>query len=124
MASIASLDCIHIKGIRAYGYVGFLPEEQVLGQWFEVDLVLWLDLTAASQSDDLTQTYDYSVDVPKIQHLIQTVRYSLLEKLADEIAAIALTSPRIEQVQVRLIKPNPPIPDFNGQIVVEITRSR
>lgn len=124
MASIASLDCIYIQGIRAYGYIGFLPEEQVLGQWFEVDLALWLDLTAASQSDDLTQTYDYSVDVPKIQRLIQTARCNLLEKLVDEIAAIVLASPQIEQVQVRLIKPNPPIPDFSGRIVVEIMRSR
>jgi 7,8-dihydroneopterin aldolase/epimerase/oxygenase len=123
MASITS-DCIHINGIRAYGYTGFIPEEQVLGQWFEVDLSLWLDLTAAGQSDQLAQTYDYSVDVPKIQHLIQTVKYNLLEKLASEIAAIVLTSSRIQQVQVRLTKPTPPIPGFSGQIVVEIIRSR
>ncbi len=36
------MDCIHVTGIRAYGYTGYLPEEQSLGQWFEVDLKLWL----------------------------------------------------------------------------------
>ncbi len=124
MAADASLDCIYITGIRAYGYVGFLPEEQVLGQWFEVDLAIWTDLRTAAQSDELLQTYDYSVDVPKIQHLIQTARYKLIEKLADEISAIALTSPQVQQVRVRLTKPNPPIPNFSGQVVLEITRAR
>ncbi|HEY9734659.1 MAG TPA: dihydroneopterin aldolase, partial [Trichocoleus sp.] len=49
-------DHIHVTGIRAYGYIGALPEENVLGQWFEVDLTLWLDLAPAGESDDLTQT--------------------------------------------------------------------
>lgn len=31
------MDSIHVTGIRCYGYTGLLPEEQVLGQWFEVD---------------------------------------------------------------------------------------
>ena len=39
------MDCIYLTGIRAYGYTGYLKEEQVLGQWFEVDVKLWLDLS-------------------------------------------------------------------------------
>ena len=123
MVSNPTLDCIHINGIRAYGYVGFFPEEQILGQWFEVDLTVWTDLAAAAQSDELSQTYDYSSDIAKIQHLIQTVKYKLIEKLANEIAAIVLTSPQVQQVRVRLTKPNPPIPNFSGQIMLEITRA-
>lgn len=117
-------DCIHINGIRAYGYVGFFPEEQILGQWFGVDLAVWTDLATAGESDELSQTYDYSNDVAKIQHLIETVKYRLIEKLAAEIAAIVLASPQVQQVRVRLIKPNPPIPNFSGQIMLEITRGR
>jgi len=124
MVSNFTPDCIHIKGIRAYGYVGFLPEEQVLGQWFQVDLTIWTDLSVAGQSDELSETYDYSSDVPKIQHLIQTVKYKLIEKLANDIAAILLTSPQVEQVQVRLTKLTPPIPNFSGQVALEITRTR
>ena len=115
---------MYIKGIRAFGYIGFLPEEQILGQWFEVDLKIWADLSAAGQSDELSETYDYSDVVPKIQHLIQTVKYKLIEKLADEIAALVLISPQVEQVQVQLTKLTPPIPDFSGQVVLEITRTR
>ena len=124
MVSRSIPDCMYIKGIRAFGYIGFLPEEQVLGQWFEVDLKIWADLSAAGQSDELSETYDYSNVVPKIQHLIQTVKYKLIEKLADEIAALVLISPQVEQVQVQLTKLTPPIPDFSGQVVLEITRTR
>lgn len=44
-------DCIHLQGIRAYGYTGVLPAEQTLGQWFEVNVSLWVDLALAGKSD-------------------------------------------------------------------------
>ena len=53
------MDSIQVSGIRAYGYVGYLPEERVLGQWFEVDLTLWVDLAIAGKSDDIADTLDY-----------------------------------------------------------------
>jgi dihydroneopterin aldolase len=118
------MDCIHVNGIRAYGYTGYLPEEQVLGQWFEVALIVWLDLTAAGNSDQLDQTYDYSQDVTTIQELIKTAKYKLIEKLAEEIAAIVLASEQVKMVQVRLTKVSPPIPNFDGNICLEITRSK
>lgn len=123
----ARMDCIHINGIRAYGYTGFLPEEQVLGQWFEVDLTLWIDLAPAGVSDHLVDTYDYSQAVPMVQAFIQTAKYQLIEKLAEEIAAIVLNSEPaklIDQVRVRLTKLQPPIPNFSGQVSLEITRTR
>lgn len=116
------MDCIHVNGIRAYGYTGYLPEEQVLGQWFEVDFTVWLDLSLAGKSDQLDQTYDYSQSVAAIQNLIQTVKYQLIEKLAAEVAAIVLASEQVEKVQVRLTKLRPPIPNFSGQVSLEIMR--
>jgi dihydroneopterin aldolase len=118
------MDCIYIKGIQAYGYTGFLPEEQVLGQWFEVDLTVWCDIALAGQSDDLSQTYDYSQVVVEIQRLIQTVKYRLMEKLAEKIATLALAAGPTEQVQVRLTKLRPPIPNFSGQVSLEIVRHK
>jgi 7,8-dihydroneopterin aldolase/epimerase/oxygenase len=117
-------DCIHLTRIRAYGYTGVLPEEQVLGQWYEVDLTLWLNLATAGQSDRLEDTYDYSANVAAIQELIKTARFQLIEKLATAIADIVLQSPKIEQVKVRLTKCTPPIPNFDGRVAVEIARTR
>jgi len=122
MKEIGALDTVHLTGIRAYGYTGLYAEEQSLGQWFEVDLILWVDLTQPGKSDRIEDTYDYRSDVKSIQELIRTARFYLIEKLVDAIAQVALSSDKVKQVRVRLTKVSPPIPDFSGKVSVEITR--
>ncbi|NJR39577.1 MAG: dihydroneopterin aldolase [Leptolyngbyaceae cyanobacterium CSU_1_4] len=116
-------DAIYVNGIRAFGYLGVLPEERTMGQWFNVDLIIQLDLSKAGASDRLDDTYDYCNAVTAIQNCIQTSNVQLLESAAERIAAIVLTADRVQQVQVRLTKLVPPIPDFSGTITVEVTRS-
>ena len=130
MTSVLSLlgdigmDCLHLTGIRCYGYTGYLPEEQVLGQWFEVDVVLWLDLSAAGKSDAIEDTLDYRSIISNVQQLVKTSKFALVERLTTVIAESILAADGVAQVQVRLTKPTPPIPDFTGQIIVELTRAK
>ncbi|MCP2728706.1 dihydroneopterin aldolase [Limnofasciculus baicalensis] len=118
------MDSIQLTGIRGYGYTGYLPEEQVLGQWFEVDLTLWLDLAPAGESDDISDTLDYRVVIETVKELVKTAKFALVEKLASAIADSILKLDMVQQVQVRLTKPAAPIPDFGGRITIDITRSR
>ncbi len=122
------MDSIHLSGIRCYGYTGALPEEQILGQWFEVELTLWLDLTVAGRSDRLDDTLDYRTVIASVQTLVKTAKFALLERLATAIADVVLhqaaTTTPTQQVRVRLCKLAAPIPDFGGAITVELTRSR
>jgi dihydroneopterin aldolase len=117
------MDCIQVTGIRSYGYTGYLQEEQVLGQWFEVDLTMWLDLAAAGQSDDITDTLDYRRAIETVKQLVKTGKFALVEKLANAIADAILKLDRVQQVQVRLTKLAAPIPDFGGKITIDITRT-
>lgn len=119
---VLSMDCIQINKIRSYGYTGYLPEERVLGQWFEVDLTLWLDLAAAGESDDIADTLDYRQAIETVKQLITGSKVSLVEKLASAIADALLQLDQVERVQVRLSKPAAPIPDFGGTITIDITR--
>ena len=116
-------DAIHVNGIRAFGNLGVLLEERTMGQWFNVDLTIQVDLSKAGISDRLADTYDYCNAVTAIQNYIQTSEVQLLEAAAEAIAAIVLTANIVQQVQVRLTKLVPPIPHFGGTIAVEITRS-
>lgn len=119
------MDAIRLSGIRAYGYVGYLPEEQVLGQWFNVDLTIWIDLSQAGNSDRIENTLDYRLVIEATQQLIQTERCALIESLASKIADMVLmTNDRVTQVRVELSKPNAPIPNFSGEVKVDITRQR
>ncbi len=119
------MDCIHLTGIRGYGYTGFLPEEQVLGQWFEVDVKLWLDLSTAAKTDAITDTIDYRSVISLVQNLVKTSKFALVERLAGAIAdSIIQECDRVIQVQVNLSKPAAPIPDFGGKITIELTRTK
>lgn len=118
------MDAIHVTGIRAYGYTGALAEEQVLGQWFTVDLTLWLDLSVSGVSDHLSDTLDYQEAIAIVTHQIQTAKHNLIERLATAIADELLTLPLLQKVRVRLTKERPPIPHFPGTVQIEIERSR
>lgn len=117
------MDSIQLTGIRCYGYVGLLPEEQVLGQWFEVDLTLWLDLAAAGVSDEISDTLDYRQAIATVKQLVKTSSFALVEKLAQAIAHSILKLDKVQQVRVQLIKCAAPIPDFDGKIIIDITRT-
>lgn len=118
------MDAIHLTGIRYYGYTGYLPEERILGQWFEVDLTIWLDLAVAGESDAIEDTFDYRPAIAAVKELITTSKFSLIERLASAIAKAILSFSQVERVRVQLTKLSPPIPDFTGKISIEILRSK
>ena len=109
---------------RCYSYTGLLPEENVLGQWFEVDLTLWLDLSTSATSDDIKDTIDYRQGIAIVKDVIKNSQFALVEKLTEIIAQRLLTLDGMTKVRVRLSKVAPPIPDFGGSIVIDITRSK
>ncbi len=118
------MDKLEITGIRCYGYTGFFSEEQTLGQWFEVDLAFWLDLSLAAQNDRLEDTLDYRRVIETVKTIVEQSKFALIEKLVETIATKILETESVDKVQVRLVKVSPPIPDFSGSIKLEITRSR
>lgn len=119
------MDSINLTGIRCYGYVGYLPEEQVLGQWFEVDVKLWLDISTAAVTDAIEDTIDYRRVINQVQHLVKTSQFALVERLAGAIAdSILQQSDRLTQVQVTVSKVAAPIPDFGGKISIELTKTQ
>lgn len=117
------MDTIRLSGIKAYGYTGALPEENILGQWFEAEITLYLDLVQASESDNLADTCDYRDIIDNAMQIIRAERFRLIERLAGVIASSTLTADqRLQQVTVKVTKLSPPIADFSGQVSVEITR--
>jgi 7,8-dihydroneopterin aldolase/epimerase/oxygenase len=118
-------DRLTIRKIRAYGYTGFLPEETKLGQWFEVDLIFQLDLSRSARTDEIGDTLDYREAIGCVKTIIQTQPFKLVERLTGAIAEALLALPLpFESVTVRLTKLTPPIPDFDGEITIELSRSR
>ncbi len=118
------LDVIQISGIRCYGYTGYFAEEQVLGQWFEVDLSIWLDLSITAANDQLEHSLNYAEVVERVKTLLETSRFKTIERLNAVITEAVLAFPPVHRVQSRLVKVSPPIPGFGGRIAIEMTRSK
>lgn len=118
------MDVIQLTGIRCYGYTGYLAEEQLLGQWFEVDLRLSLDLKPAGQSDRLEDTLDYRSIIAEVKEIISTQKFALVEKLAETLVQAVLKSDQVQRVELKLHKLAAPIPDFGGKITIELQRSK
>ena len=117
-------DRLTIRGLRAYGHTGFFAEEQRLGQWFAVDLCLWLNLAATGQSDDLQQGLDYAAVVAAVQELVEQARFRTIERLATAISERVLAWEQVNLVETTLTKLHPPIPGFSGQVAVTLRRRR
>ena len=103
-------DSIKLSNIKLYGYHGVNDFERENGQFFLINLQLFLDLKIAGLSDSLKDTVDYSKVYESIKNIIEGPSIKLLEKLAAVIAdEIFETFPQVGELKVEIEKPNPPI---------------
>ena len=65
------MDKIYVNGMKFYGYHGVFPEEQKLGQRFNVDVMLTLDLSKAGLSDDLDATVNYKEVYDAVKEIVE-----------------------------------------------------
>jgi len=116
-------DLIEIKGIKSFGYHGVLESEKVTGQDFYVDVVLEVDLSRASVSDDVADTINYAEVTDLVVREITGDPVSLIEKLAGNIAdRIKATYPQAATVSVTVHKPQAPVNAQVKDISVTINR--
>lgn len=116
------MDRIVIAGIRELGVHGALSEEQTRPQPFEVDLELLVDLSAAGRSDDLEETVDYSAVCESVSRVVASEHFQLLERLAERIAEVCTSDPRVLGVVVEVRKLHPPVRSMLDHVGVRIER--
>lgn len=120
-------DRISLRGMRFLGRHGVELEERLEPQPIEVDVELELDLAAPAASDELSDTIDYAVLFELVGDIVEGRSFRLLEALAGAIAAAVVSAhgaddPRLEWVEVRVRKPQAPLPGDLGAVEVGIRR--
>ncbi|ECJ9371415.1 dihydroneopterin aldolase [Listeria innocua] len=119
------MDKIYLNELAFYGYHGVLQEETKLGQTFRVSLILGLSTKKAGQSDSIDDTVSYADVYETVKGIVEGTPFKLIEALAEKIASEVLTDySLLEEITVKLIKPNPPIPGHYDSVAVEIKRKR
>jgi len=115
-------DVIHLRGLEFYAYHGALPEEQVLGQRFLIDMDLFFDLSQAGSTDQVEDTIHYGEVYQVIKACVTGDSHQLLEHLAEDLAQRVLGQFACTSLRVEVHKPQAPIPGIFRDVSVEIWR--
>src|SRR5690606_36054508 len=113
-----------LRNMVFQGRHGYYEHELRRPQRFEVDVELVLNLQPAGVDDDLDKSIDYGRVYAVVRQIVESTSFRLLEALAEAIAHEILADFPLDEVGVRIRKPEVelggPI-DYTG---VEIWRRR
>lgn len=98
-------DRIDIRDLRLRCIIGIQDWERKTLQDVLINLTLFADLSAAGQSDRIDDTVNYKTLCKQIIALTENSQFYLVEKLAEEIAHLALEDQRVASVRVSVEKP-------------------
>lgn len=118
------MDKIVLKGMSFFGRHGVTEAEREVGHQFVIDADIYVDLAEAGRTDEISKTVDYNEVYDKIAEVVTDNSYSLLEKLAQEMAESILSNHLVEKVELRVKKLSPPIAGQVKSAAVVIARRR
>lgn len=100
---------IHINGIRLHARHGVLPQEQLTGNDYIIDVRVGYDITRAAESDDVKDTLNYAElfatikeEMMKPSKLIEHVAGRIVKRLLNEHSGAT-------SVRLSITKQNPPM---------------
>jgi dihydroneopterin aldolase len=98
------VDRILLEGMTFSGRHGVSAAERERAQKFSVDIEVETDLKVPGQTDRVEDTVDYRLVRTIAMEVIEGESASLIETLADRIAARVLRLPKVDAVSVRIAK--------------------
>ena len=106
------MDIVFIRDLRVRGILGVHDRERQQPREILINVMLFTDTRRAAETDDLADCVDYSQTAQKIRALVapQTAgaggagRFTV-EAMAEDIANLCLSQPRVQKVAVRVEKP-------------------
>lgn len=116
-------DRLILKNMVFYGYHGAFAAERELGQRIEVDVELHLNLKPAGSADDLELSVNYVEVYTIVKDIVEEREFNLMEAIAETIAEEILSAYTLEEVVVRVRKPNPPSGGIMDYLEAEVRRS-
>jgi len=116
-------DRIQLTGLTVRGHHGVFDFEKENGQDFVIDIVVWIDLSAAAASDDVTDTLHYGELAEFAAGVVAGPSRDLIETVGAEIADGVMSRWPVHAVEVTVHKPAAPIPLTFTDVAVVIRRS-
>lgn len=98
------MDIIFLHDFKAKTLIGIYPWERIVPQTIQIDLEIALPTSHACQSDNIADALDYALIIEKINEILATHHFSLLEALAEHIAQTILTEFQSPWIKVNVAK--------------------
>ncbi len=118
-----NLDKIKIEKLVVFGTHGVYPEENALGQRFEVSVTMYTDTRQAGLTDALDASINYGDVSEWIRDFFASHTFQLIERVAEELAqGLLLRYESLKKVDVKVDKPWAPIHIPLESVGVEISR--
>lgn len=115
---------ILVKGIQLQAHCGVTEAERSEPQPILVDLSFRCPNKAAFQSDQLYDTVDYASITQCIRDVGERQRYTLLEKLTEDLCQALFQHFPLTLLKLWVRKIRAPIQDFSGSVGIRLIRSR
>ncbi len=116
------LDQIHIRDLLLRCIVGINEHERTQKQDVVVNVEMWVNVSEAVRSDDVSKTVDYKEVNKQIIAAVEGSSYFLIESLASRIADVCLANSKVRKVRVEVDKPG--ALRFARSVGVELTREK
>jgi len=100
---------IKLNGMKFFAHHGCYSEEQMIGNYFIVDIAMDTDMTKATVSDELNDALNYA-EVYDMVKQEMAIRSQLLEHLSGRILdKLFERFPQLDKARVCVTKLNPPV---------------
>jgi FolB domain-containing protein len=116
------MDQILIKDLLCRGVIGISDRERSQPQDILVNVILFVDITKAGQTDSIEDSVNYRTVAKRILAHVEKIGRYTVEALATDVANICLEDERVVKTRVRIEKPG--AVRFSASVGVEIERSR
>jgi dihydroneopterin aldolase len=98
------MDTIFISELKLDALLGIYPWEREVPQTIQFDVELAVDASRCARSGRIADTVDYSKVVARIRETMANRHFTLIEKLAEEIAGMILREFDTPWVRVTIAK--------------------
>lgn len=116
------MDTILIRRLEVNALIGIHEWEKQNRQPVIIDMDLFYDCSDAAASDDIKDALDYFTVCEQVTRFVNSSRFELIERLAEEVAQLVLNNFPCEEIKLTLLKPNAV---KNAKAVgIEISRSQ
>jgi FolB domain-containing protein len=116
------MDKVFIKNLHVKAIIGVDQQERETPQDIVINTTVQTDTSTASKTDNISDCIDYANLTDKIRHLATNAKRFTVEALAEDIAHLCLSDPRIKKVSIRIEKTGA-VKDTDS-VGVEIERDR